>query len=383
MSGPMPPRDIYNKILEGGFIVAHPLALTKDLKIDTTRQSALTRYYLASGADGVAVAVHTTQFKVHDDFEGMYKPLLKLTSEVLDECEKSIGRRFIRIAGIVGETEQAVREAGAAYEMGYHAGLVSLHKLKNYSVNMIIEHLKRVSREIPVFGFYLQPAVGGLRLGYDFWRRFAEEIDNLVGIKIAPFNRYYTIEVVRAVADAGRIREIGLYTGNDDNIINDLLTVFRFRSSRGEVVETRIVGGLLGHWAVWTRRSVEIYRFVKRVVSEKREIPRELMILNTHVTDANKAIFDVDNNFRGSIAGVLEVLRRSGFLEEVRVLDPEERLSPNQLSEIDRIYRMYPHLRDDDFVREHIDHWMRGECRGYETLRELDLERLRDLLNKI
>ncbi|MEM1610240.1 MAG: hypothetical protein QXQ57_01170 [Sulfolobales archaeon] len=379
----MPPKDIYRKILEGGFIVAHPLALTKDLRIDVARQSALTRYYLASGADGIAIAVHTTQFKVHDDFEGMYKPLLKLTSEVIDECEKNIGRRIIRIAGIVGETEQAVREARVAYDLGYHAGLVSLHKLRNYSIDRIIEHLKKVSREIPIFGFYLQPAVGGLALGYDFWRRFSEEIDNLVGIKIAPFNRYYTIEVVRAIADSGRAGEIALYTGNDDNIINDLLTAFRFRNVRNELVETRIVGGLLGHWAVWTRRSVEIYRFVKKITSEKREIPRELLILNTHVTDANKAIFDVDNNFKGSIAGVLEVLRRSGFLEEVRVLDPSESLSPDQLREIDRIYKMYPHLRDDDFVREYIEYWMGGECKGYESLKDIDLEYLKELINRL
>ncbi|MGC9010231.1 MAG: dihydrodipicolinate synthase family protein, partial [Sulfolobales archaeon] len=290
---PMPPKNILEKLREGGFIVAHPLALTKDLKIDKIRQSALTRYYLAAGADGVAIAVHTTQFKVHDDYENMYKPLLELTSEVITECEKRIGREIIRVAGVLGDLKQALKEAKTAYELGYHAALLSLHKLRGYSEDKILDYIKEVSREIPIFGFYLQPAVGGLALGYRFWRRFAEEIENLVAIKIAPFNRYFTIDVVRAVVDAGRAGEIALYTGNDDNIINDLLTTYRLRSERGEYIETSIVGGLLGHWAVWTRRSVEIYRLIKRIKKEKRDIPKELLTLNIHVTDANRAIFDV------------------------------------------------------------------------------------------
>jgi dihydrodipicolinate synthase/N-acetylneuraminate lyase len=379
---PMPPKNILEKLREGGFIVAHPLALTKDLKIDKIRQSALTRYYLAAGADGVAIAVHTTQFKVHDDYENMYKPLLELTSEVITECEKRIGREIIRVAGVLGDLKQALKEAKTAYELGYHAALLSLHKLRGYSEDKILDYIKEVSKEIPIFGFYLQPAVGGLVLGYRFWRRFAEEIENLVAIKIAPFNRYFTIDVVRAVVDAGRAGEIALYTGNDDNIINDLLTTYRLRSERGEYIETSIVGGLLGHWAVWTRRSVEIYRLIKRIKKEKRDIPKELLTLNIHVTDANRAIFDVDHGFRGSIAGVLEVLRRSGFLEEVRVLDPEENLSPGQLEEIDRVYRMYPHLRDDEFVSKYLSDWISGECVGYETLRELSIEDLRRILGE-
>jgi len=376
----MPPKNILSKLREGGFIVAHPLALTKDLKIDLVRQSMLTRYYLSAGADGVAIAVHTTQFKVHDDFENMYRPLLQLTNEVVAECEKKIGREVIRVAGVVGDLRQALIEAKTAHELGYHAALLSLHRLKGYSEERILEFIKEISKEIAVFGFYLQPAVGGLKLSYRFWRRFAEEVDNLVAIKIAPFNRYFTIDVVRAIIDSGRSEEIALYTGNDDNIINDLLTTYRLRDEKGEYVETSIVGGLLGHWAIWTRRSVEIFRFIKKIRREKRDIPSELLILNTHVTDANKAIFDVDNGFKGSIAGVLEVLRRSGFLEEVRVLDPDENLSPGQIEEIDRVYKMYPHLRDDEFVSKYLNNWFEGRCVGYETLRDLGIDDIRSML---
>ncbi len=380
---PMPSKDVLEQLRKGSFIVAHPLALTKDLYIDFRRQSVLTRYYLSSGADGVAIGVHTTQFKVHDDFDKYYKPLLTHTIEIIKECEKNIGRRIIRIAGVVGRGEDGVREAKLAYDLGYDAGLVSLHKLKGLGEDEIISYLKKISQEIPVFGFYLQPAVGGLPLRYNFWRRFVSEIKNLIAIKIAPFNRYHTIEVIRAVVESGRADEIALYTGNDDNIIIDLVNKFVFKDPRGEIVETRIVGGLLGHWAFWTRRSVEIFRFIKRWISSHDEIPIELMILNNHVTDVNKAVFDVDNNFRGSIAGVLEMLRRSGLLEEVRLLDPEESLSPGQLEEIDRVYKMYPHLRDDDFINRFINEWFNDKCVGYDTLKEFDLKDLKDLINMV
>jgi len=373
---PFPPKRILEKLREGAFIVAHPLALTRDLKIDFERQRALTRYYISSGADGIAIGVHTTQFAVHNDFENMFKPLLRDTIECVIECEKSIGREIIRVAGIVGETGQALKEARLAWDLGYHAGLVSLHKLRGYSEDRILEHIKQVSKEIPIFGFYLQPAVGGIKLGYRFWRRFAEEVENLVAIKIAPFNRYYTIDVVRAIAEAGR-DDVALYTGNDDNIIADLVTGFSFKGEDGRIRRLEIVGGLLGHWAFWTRRSVEIYRFIKRVKGGGGGIPGELLILGTHVTDVNRAVFDVENSFRGSIAGVLEMLRRSGLLEEVRVLDPGENLSPGQLEEIDRVYEAYPHLRDDEFVSRHISDWFEGKCSGYESLRELSIDDIR------
>lgn len=375
---PLPPREILDMIRRGAFIVAHPLALTRDMKIDTVRQSVLTRYYISAGADGIAIGVHTTQFRVHDDFERYYRPLLELTADVVSECEKKTGRRVIRVAGIVGSGEDAVREARLAWSLGYHAGLVSLHKLRGASEDRVVEFVKRVSQEIPVFGFYLQPAVGGLFLGPRFWRRLVSEIENMVAIKIAPFNRYYTIDVVRAVVEAGREGEVALYTGNDDNIIIDLLSLYVFRTGRGPV-EARIVGGLLGHWAFWTRRSVQIFRFIKRLLSVSRYIPQELFVINTHVTDVNRAVFDVENSFRGSIGGVLEVLRRSGLLEEVRVLDPSDSLSPGQIEEIDRVYRMYPYLRDDDFVREYIDRWFYGECVGIESLRELTIEDIREM----
>ncbi|MFP3258035.1 MAG: dihydrodipicolinate synthase family protein [Caldivirga sp.] len=371
---PMPPREVYDLIREGTAIVAHPLALTEDRRIDEARQRALTIYYLASGAGGVAIGVHTTQFEVHDN--GMYEPLLKMTSEVVDECGRKVGR-VVKVAGIVGGTRQAVEEAKLAYKLGYHAGLVSLHRLTGEPQDKIIEHVKAVAREIPVFGFYLQPAVGGLRLSYGFWRRLVEEVENLIAIKVAPFNRYATVDVARAVADAGRAGEVALYTGNDDNIIVDLLTRFSFTASNGEVREVRIVGGLLGHWAFWTKRSMEIFRLVKSIADSRHQIPPELLTLSAQVTDVNGAVFDAANNFRGVIPGINEVLRRSGLLRGRWTLNPGEDLSPGQLEEINRIYASYPHLRDDEFTSKYVDEWVKGECVGFGELRELTIDDVR------
>ncbi|MFP3239224.1 MAG: dihydrodipicolinate synthase family protein, partial [Caldivirga sp.] len=305
-----------------------------------------------------------------------YEPLLKMTSEVVDECSRKVGR-VVKVAGIVGGTRQAVEEAKLAYKLGYHAGLVSLHRLTGEPQDKIVEHVKAVAREIPVFGFYLQPAVGGLRLGYSFWRRLVEEVENLVAIKIAPFNRYATIDVARAVADAGRAGEVALYTGNDDNIIIDLLTRFSFTASNGEVREVRIVGGLLGHWAFWTKRSMEIFRLVKSIADSRRQIPPELLTLGAQVTDANGAVFDAVNNFRGVIPGINEILRRSGLLRGRWTLNPGEDLSPGQLEEINRVYASYPHLRDDEFTSKYVDEWVRGECVGFGELRELTIDDVR------
>jgi dihydrodipicolinate synthase/N-acetylneuraminate lyase len=323
------------RLREGVVIPAHPLALTAERKLDERRQRALTRYYLAAGAGGVAVGVHTTQFEIRD--HGLLAPVLELAMEELRRAES------IRIAGIAGKTAPAVKEAELAARLGYHAGLLSLGAMAAASVPELLEHARAVASVIPLFGFYLQPAVGGRVLPYEFWRAFAE-IENVVAIKIAPFNRYQTIDVIRAVAESGK--EIALYTGNDDNILLDLLTPYRF----GETT-LRIVGGLLGHWAVWTRRAVELL--------EQRCNLNDSLTLAIEITDSNAAFFDAANGFRGCIAGIHEVLRRQGLLAGRWCLNPREELSPGQMEEIDRVYRAYPHLNDDDFVRLHIDEWMK------------------------
>ena len=331
-----------DKLRRGVVIPAHPLALNANRKLDERRQRALTRYYLAAGAGGVAVGVHTTQFEIRDPQFGLYEPVLELAMDELRSAD------VVRIAGIVGPTPQAVKEAEVAARCGYHAGLLSLGALRNASVGELIAHARAVAAVIPLFGFYLQPAVGGRILPYEFWRQFVE-IDNVVAIKTAPFNRYQTLDVVRAVAESGRAGDVALYTGNDDNIVVDLLTPFRF--GRRTV---RIVGGLLGHWAVWTRRAVEL---VERAHQEP-DWPGWLT-LAAEITDANAALFDVANQFAGSIAGIHEVLRRQGLLAGRWCLNPAEDLSPGQMEEIDRVYSAYPHLNDDDFVSRHLDAWLK------------------------
>ena len=331
-------RDILRR---GAVIPAHPLALTADRKLDERRQRALTRYYLAAGAGGVAVGVHTTQFEIRDPRVGLYEPVLSLAMEELR------GRDVVKVAGIVGQTAQAVREAEFAAGAGYDAGLLSLGALREATPRQLLDHVRAIAGILPVFGFYLQPSVGGRILPYEFWRGFAG-IDNVIAVKMAPFNRYQTIDVVRAVAESGR--DIALYTGNDDNIVLDLLTPFRFG---GRTV--RIAGGLLGHWAAWTRRAVEL---LERVHQNPQLTP-EWLTLSIEVTDSNAALFDPQHQFHGCIAGIHEVLRRQGLLAGRWCLNPEEDLSPGQMEEIDRVYRDYPHLTDDEFVREHLDEWLR------------------------
>jgi dihydrodipicolinate synthase/N-acetylneuraminate lyase len=323
-----------DRLREGAVIPAHPLALTAERKLDERRQRALTRYYLAAGAGGVAVGVHTTQFEIRE--RGLLAPVLELAMEELRRAES------IRIAGIVGKTAQALKEAELVARLGYHAGLLSLGAMASASVPELLEHARAVASVIPLFGFYLQPAVGGRVLPYEFWRAFAE-IENVVAIKIAPFNRYQTIDVMRAVAESGR--DIALYTGNDDNILLDLLTPYRFGDTT-----LRIVGGLLGHWAVWTRRAVELL--------EQRHRLNDSLTLAIEITDSNAAFFDAANGFRGCIPGIHEVLRRQGLLAGRWCLNPREDLSPGQMEEIDRVYHAYPHLNDDTFVRQHLDEWL-------------------------
>jgi hypothetical protein len=344
------------RVLAGGVVIpAHPLALNAERRLDERRQRGLTRYYVAAGAGGLAVAVHTTQFAIRDPHIGLFEPVLRLAAEEMDRADTSSRNPMVRIGGICGDTRQAVSEAELLRDLRYCAGLLSLAAMKSSDDEALLAHCRRVAEVIPIVGFYLQPSVGGRQLSYQFWREFAE-IENVVAIKIAPFNRYQTLDVVRAVAESGR--NVILYTGNDDNIVMDLLTPFVFES-RGKAQSRRIVGGLLGHWAVWTRRAVELLDECKAASAPSILIPQDLLQRSMEITDSNAAFFDPAHNFAGCIAGLHEVLRRQGLLEGIWCLDPKETLSPGQLQEIDRVYRSYPHLNDDDFVRAHLDRWLK------------------------
>lgn len=347
--------DIHARLHRGMVIPAHPLALDANRRLDERRQAALTRYYLDAGAGGVAVGVHTTQFEIRD--HGLYEPVLTLAAETAHELERD--EAPIMVAGVVGPTAQAVAEAEVAARLGYHIALVGLGGLGDWTDEQLVAHIERVSEVLPVFGFYLQPSVGGRPLGYRFWRDVAE-LEGVKAIKMAPFNRYQTQDVVRAVIESSRRDDIALYTGNDDNIVPDLLTTFRF-SVDGEPVEKRIVGGLLGHWAVWTKRAVELLEVCHRAVETRNDAAiAELLTHGVAVTDSNSAFFDPRHAFKGSIAGIHEVLRRQGLLEGIWCLNPEETLSPGQVDEIDRVYAAWPEFNDDAFVAEHLDRWLRG-----------------------
>ncbi|MGH7491636.1 MAG: dihydrodipicolinate synthase family protein [bacterium] len=354
---PSPPSEVLALLRRGTVIPAHPLALNSNRRLDEKRQRALTRYYCAAGAGGVAVGVHTTQFEIRDPKIGLYEPVLALAADTLDQIAAATGKTIIRIAGIAGPTAQAVKEARIGVALGYHLGLVSLGALRHATNAELLSHLRALAEIIPIMGFYLQPAVGGRVLQYDFWRQ-AVEIENLLAIKIAPFNRYYTIDVLRAVAASGRRQEIALYTGNDDNIVLDLLSAFQF-GNENDLGPVRIVGGLLGHWAVWTKRAVELLEEIHTLVQQRHTIPPDLLIKAQHITDCNAAFFDPQNDFAGCIPGIHEILRRQGLLEGRWTLKPDEDLSAGQLEEIDRVYAAYPHLNDENFVREGLDEWLK------------------------
>ncbi|MFP4281909.1 MAG: dihydrodipicolinate synthase family protein [Opitutales bacterium] len=355
-SNPLP-ADLATRLMRGLVIPAHPLALDAQRRLDERRQRALTRYYLAAGAGGLAVGVHTTQFQIRDPRIGLYRPVLELAAETMQAAEEAAGRDpVLKVAGIAGLTPQAVGEAQTAAELGYHLGLVSLGAFREATDAAMVEHLRAVAEIIPVMGFYLQPAVGGRALGYAFWRQ-AAEIERLVGIKVAPFGRYASLDVARAVVDAGRAEDLALYTGNDENILLDLLTTYRFGDGPGQSIGFR--GGLLGQWAVWTRRAVEDLEAIQALRATGGPIPLELLTRAQQLTDANAVLFDAAHGFAGCIPGLHEVLRRQGLLAGLWTLDPGEGLSPGQADEIDRIYRLYPDLHDDAFVRENLDDWLR------------------------
>lgn len=350
-------HELKSKIKEllfnGTVIPAHPLALDAERNFDEFHQRLLTRYYVASGAGGIAVGVHTTQFEIRDPEINLYEKVLSVAA---DEVSKiGLERPFIKVAGVSGPTEQAIKEAFIAKKHGYDLVLVSINGLGDWSENDLLDRAREIGKHMPLFGFYLQPSVGGKVLSEKFWNGFSE-IPSVYAIKIAPFNRYQSLEVVRAVCMSSRGNDIAIYTGNDDNIVNDLLTTYQIQTDKG-MVNKEIVGGLLGHWAVWTQKAVVLLENIKEIKKGDTQMSRTMLTENIRVTDANAAFFDAKNHFKGCIAGIHEVLRRQGLLKGIWCLDENERLSPGQKEEIDRVYGAYPDLNDDDFVRNNIEGW--------------------------
>lgn len=349
------PVSDWRQLLQHGTVIpAHPLALTSDRQLDVRRQRGLTRYYCAAGVGGVAVGVHTTQFEIHDPAVGLLEPVLRLAAETVDEMLAGQPRPFVKIAGLVGRTAQALAEADLARSLGYHAGLLSLAAFRGASDDELLAHCRQVAAQIPVVGFYLQPSVGGRVLDYAFWRRFVE-IENVVAIKVAPFNRYHTLDVVRAVAEAGRQDEIALYTGNDDNIVSDLITDYVFCGLDAPV---RFVGGLLGQWAVWTKQAVDMLAAIHAQRAPGQLDHAHWLTYGGQLTDANAAIFDAKHDYRGCIPGIHWVLQRQGLMQGVGTLNAQECLGNGQVEEIERVYAAYPALNDDAFVAAHVDEWL-------------------------
>ena len=345
-------------LLRGLVIPAHPLALTAARRLDERRQAALTRYYCDAGAGGIAVAVHTTQFAIRDPAVGLLEPVLDLARRTVADWSRPEAPRPLLVAGVCGPTAQALREAELAASFGYDAALLSVAALRDAPNDAVLDHCRRVAEVIPVVGFYLQPAVGGRVLDRRFWRGFLD-IERVVAIKVAPFDRYRTLDVTTALAESGR-QDVALYTGNDDAIVADLLTGF----PAGEGERVHFSGGLLGQWAVWTRQAVELLAQCLAVTRGAEDAgsggpdARQLLAIGSDLTDANAALFDPGHQFAGCIPGIHEVLRRQGLLAGRWCLDPHEELSPGQMETIDRVLARYPHLTDDEFVRENLSRWL-------------------------
>jgi len=348
-------NDIHPSVLEnvrrGCVIPAQPLALDENRKFSPRYQRALCRYYIDAGAGGIAVGVHSTQFEIRNKEIGLFEPVLSETSRFIDEWCNRTNRKILKVAGVCGKTEQALYEADFAVKNGYDAGLLSLSAFAKDSCGAMLEHCRAIAKQIPVIGFYLQPSVGGRILPYEFWREFVE-IDNILAIKMAPFNRYCTFDVVRALAESGR-DDITLYTGNDDNILVDLLSEYKIAGRK-----LRIKGGLLGHWCCWTRNAVTLLEEVHAIIENNVCISPELLTRNIEITDCNAAFFDPSHGFAGCIPGIHEALRRQGLLQGTWCLNPHEVLSPGQAEEITRVHDAYPHLHDDDFVKENLAKWL-------------------------
>ena len=346
------PAAVAAQLARGAVLPAHPLALDASRRLDPVRQRALTRYYVDAGAGGVAVGVHTTQFAIRK--VGLYEPVLALAAETVADWSD---RELALVAGVTGRTDQAIAEAQLARGLGYHAALLNLAAFRGVSEGEVLEHCRTLAREMPIIGFALLPAVGGFHLSYDFWRSFAG-IENVIAIKMAPFDRYRTLDIVRAVVDAGAAERIALYTGNDDHIGLDLVVPFAVRSDDGRrETRVRIRGGLLGHWSVWTRGAVEMLDRI-HALPDDADVPADLLALDSIVTDCNGAIYDAHHDLKGCIPGCLEVLRRQGLLEGIWCLDPNETLSQGQAEAIDRVYRQYPEMNDDRFVAANRERWL-------------------------
>lgn len=343
------------KLREGTVIPANPLALNENREFDEARQRTITRYYLDAGVGGVAVGVHTTQFEIRDPKHNLLERVLIVAKEETDRFEARTGKTVVTVAGVCGKTEQAIHEAKLAKRLGYDAVLLSPGGLGDLTEEEMLARTEAVANIMPVIGFYLQPAVGGRKFTYEYWERICE-IPNVVAIKAAPFNRYLTLDVVRAAALSERRDEIALYTGNDDNIVIDLVTTYKFENN-GKIYEKGFVGGLLGHWSVWTKTAVEIFERCK-AIRGMDTIPADILALANEVTDTNAAFFDTANNFNGCIAGLHEVLRRQGLFDGTWCLNPDEALSDGQAEEINRVYAAYPHLNDDAFIKENLAKWL-------------------------
>lgn len=345
------PADVLASLRRGTVIPAHPLALNAERQFDRKRQRALTRYYVDAGVGGLAVGVHTTQFAIRDT--GLYQPVL---ATAMEDARAWSDRPLVMVAGVAGRTAQAVAEAEVARGLGYHAALVSMGALRGLSGPELITHCRAVAQVMPIIGFYMQTAVGGILLDAEFWEEFAK-IENVVAIKVAPFHRYRSLDVMRGIVNAGAEDRITLYTGNDDHIVSDLTLPFAIKRGEDEVV-MRFRGGLLGHWSVWTQKAVELLDRIHRETAGGQPVPQDLLALDARVTDCNAAFFDVANDFHGCIAGCHEILRRQGLLEGIWCLDPEEGLSPGQADVLDRVCREHADLADDAFVRENLDRWL-------------------------
>lgn len=350
------PPSVIDRIARGTVIPASPLALDKNRKFDERRQRALMRYYLDAGAGGVAVGMHFTQFEIRRPGIDLFEPVLRTCSDEIDRVSAQQGRAIVKVAGINGLTPSALKQAELARELGYHAAIVSMAAFGPALEQELIHHIRELAKVMPIFGFYLLTGVGGIKLPYAFWRELVE-VENVVGIKIAPFDRYGTIDVVRALADSGRENEITLYTGNDDSIVYDFITPYRFGPPENART-VRIRGGLLGQWGCWTKRAVELHERLLGIIDNGDPVSPELLTLSAQITDANAALFDPAHGYAGSIPGVNEVLRRQGLLEGTWTLKREEVLSPGQKEEIDRVCAAYPHLTDDAFVEANLHRWL-------------------------
>ncbi len=342
------------KLKEGTVIPATPLALDDNRCFDEKGQRLLMNYYLNCGVGGIATAVHTTQFEIRKPEVALFEPVLRIVSEEIDKFEKANDTVIVKVAGVCGPIEQAVKEAELAKQYGFDAVLLSPGGLNDMSEDYMIERTKAVAKVMPVIGFYLQTACGGRQFSYNYWERVCA-VENVVAIKCASFNRYTTLDVVRAAALSNRSDDITLYTGNDDNIVIDLVTKYRFQKD-GKTVEKGFEGGLLGHWSVWTKKAVELFERLKEE-KKKDTISSEILTLAAEVTDTNSAFFDTAHNFSGCIAGLHEILRRQGLMKNIYCLNPEESLSDGQLEELNRVQEKYPHLNDDEFIKAHIDEW--------------------------